>query len=226
MLVGLRRRSGKLDSLPGSPAVRGGLTEPHQPCGLAAVSAPGAVPRSRWRRRGGSPIADPRRARVRSGPRRSPLCFITRRFAPRTMLTGIAFVVAPSIRGRRARRIRGRIYGHEYLGSVELLCLFQNVVDAAHHPERLLGDVVVLPLAYCAEALDRFGHLEVLPRNAGELLGDEEGLREELLDLPGAAHGELVVLTQLVDSEDRDDVLQVLVALQDPLDLARHGVVV
>src|SRR2546426_7871560 len=67
------------------------------------------------RRRGGSPIADPRRARVRSGPRRSPLCFITRRFAPRTMLTGIAFVVSPRIRGRRARRIRSRIYDHEYL---------------------------------------------------------------------------------------------------------------
>src|SRR5881628_647597 len=112
-----------------------GDTQARQPCGLAAVSATGAVPRSRWRRRGGSPIADPRRARVRSGPRRSSLCFITRRFAPRTMLTGIAFVVAPSIRGRRARRIRGRIYGHEYLGAVELLCLFQNVVDAAHHPE-------------------------------------------------------------------------------------------
>src|SRR5438128_8484423 len=66
------------------------------------------------RRRGGSPIADPRGARVRSDPRRSPLCFITRRFAPRTMLTGIAFVVAPRSRGRRARRIRGRIYEHEY----------------------------------------------------------------------------------------------------------------
>src|SRR5881397_2362732 len=134
MLVGLRRRSGKLDSLPGSPAVRGGLTEPRQPCGLAAVSAKGAVPRSRWRRRGGSPIADPRRARVRSGPRRSSLCFITRRFAPRTMLTGIAFVVAPSIRGRRARRIRGRIYGHEYLGTLKTLDFGDIPVLVSHSP--------------------------------------------------------------------------------------------
>jgi len=92
-----------------------GDTQGRQPSGLAAVSATGAVPRSRWRRRGGSPIADPRWVRVRSGPRRSPLCFITRRFAPRTMLTGIAFVVAPCSRGRRARRIRGPIYEHEYL---------------------------------------------------------------------------------------------------------------
>src|SRR5438093_8956046 len=77
-----------------------GDTQARQPYGLAAVSATGAVPRSRWRRRGGSPIADPRRARVRSGPR------VGRRsasshgaFAPRTMLTGIAFVVAPSSQG-------------------------------------------------------------------------------------------------------------------------------
>ena len=61
------------------------------------------------RRRGGSPIADPRRARVRSGPR-------LRRRSSSTMLTGIAFVVSPRIRGRRARRIRSRIYDHEYLG--------------------------------------------------------------------------------------------------------------
>src|SRR5437867_567975 len=94
-----------------------GDTQARQPFGLAAVSATGAVPRSRWRRRGGSPIADPRGARVRSGPRRSPLCFITRRFAPRTMLTGIAFVVAPRSRGRRARRIRSRIHEPEYLVS-------------------------------------------------------------------------------------------------------------
>src|SRR5881296_2692347 len=73
-----------------------GDTQARQPCG---------------RRRGGSPIADPRRARVRSGPR-------LRRRSSSTMLTGIAFVVAPSIRGRRARRIRGRIYGHEYLGTL------------------------------------------------------------------------------------------------------------
>src|SRR5213593_3482615 len=67
---------------------------------------------------GGAGARSPTRAlaRVRSGPRRSPLCFITRRFAPRTMLTGIAFVVAPRIRGRRARRIRGRICEHGYLG--------------------------------------------------------------------------------------------------------------
>src|SRR5213593_841989 len=89
-----------------------GDTQARQPCG---------------RRRGGSPIADPRRARVRSGPR-------LRRRSSSTMLTGIAFVVAPSIRGRRARRIRGRIYGHEYLGGLETLDFGDIPVLVSHSP--------------------------------------------------------------------------------------------
>jgi hypothetical protein len=38
-------------------------------------------------------------------------------------------------------------------------------------------------------------------------------LREESLDLPCAAHHEFIFISQLVDAEDRDDVLQVLIAL-------------
>jgi len=44
-----------------------------------------------------------------------------------------------------------------------------------------------------------------------------ERLGEELLDLPRPGDRELVVLRQLVHAEDRDDVLQVLVPLQDQL---------
>ena len=55
--------------------------------------------------------------------------------------------------------------------------------------------------------------------------GDEEGLREEALDLAGARDDELVVLAELVHAEDGDDVLQVLVLLEDRLDLARDVVV-
>ncbi|MEZ5287021.1 MAG: hypothetical protein R2712_19890 [Vicinamibacterales bacterium] len=60
---------------------------------------------------------------------------------------------------------------------------------------------------------------------ARELRGHEEGLREEPLNLAGAGHGAPVFLGQLVDAEDGDDVLQVLVALQDLLHLARDVVV-
>src|SRR3546814_12290661 len=60
---------------------------------------------------------------------------------------------------------------------------------------------------------------------AGELLGHVEGLGEELLDLPRPGHGDLVVLRELVHAEARDDVLEVLVALEAGLDLPRHAVV-
>ena len=67
------------------------------------------------------------------------------------------------------------------------------------------------------------GH--VLARLAGEDLGDEERLREEALDAARAVDEQLVVLAQLLDTQDGDDVLQLLVALQDPHDLARDVVV-
>ena len=56
-------------------------------------------------------------------------------------------------------------------------------------------------------------------------LGHEERLREEPLDPPGAVDDELVVFGELVDAEDRDDVAQLLVALEDRLDAAGDVVV-
>ena len=65
----------------------------------------------------------------------------------------------------------------------------------------------------------------VEPVDAGELLGHVGVLRQEPLDPAGPVHDDLVLLGQLVDTEDRDDVLELLVALQDLLDPDR-GVVV
>jgi hypothetical protein len=76
------------------------------------------------------------------------------------------------------------------------------------------------------EAGDRVLELDVLARRARELLGDEVRLREEPLDLPRAGDDELVLVGELVHPEDRDDVLQVLVALEDLLDARRDAVVV
>ena len=56
-------------------------------------------------------------------------------------------------------------------------------------------------------------------------LGDEERLRQEPLDPAGPVDDQLVVLGQLVDAEDRDDVLQLAVALEDRLDAAGDVVV-
>ena len=75
------------------------------------------------------------------------------------------------------------------------------------------------------KAADRVGLLHILPLGAGEGLGHAERLGEELLDLARAGHRELVVLRQLVHAQDRDDVLEVLVPLEDGLDPARDVVV-
>ena len=59
----------------------------------------------------------------------------------------------------------------------------------------------------------------------GELLGHEEGLRQEALDLAGARDDQLVLFRQLIHAEDGDDVLQGLVLLQDFLDRTGDAVV-
>ena len=64
-----------------------------------------------------------------------------------------------------------------------------------------------------------------LAGDAGEDLGDVEGLRQEALDLARARHDQLVLFGQLVHAENGDDVLQRLVALQHLLDRAGDLVV-
>src|SRR4029079_7584614 len=101
-----------------------------------------------------------------------------------------------------------------------------DVLDRADHVEGRLGQVVVLPSDDRVEARDRVLELHVLAGRARELLGDEVRLREEPLDLPRPRDDELVLVGDLVHPEDRDDVLEVLVPLEDLLDARRDAVVV
>src|SRR5437773_891265 len=83
----------------------------------------------------------------------------------------------------------------------------------------------VLPaLGHFLETAHGVSHVDVLTLEAGERFGDGEGLRKESLDLTGACHRGLVVVGKLVDAQDRDDILQILVALQDLLDRLRRVV--
>src|SRR5690242_13682523 len=68
-------------------------------------------------------------------------------------------------------------------GLLHLLGGGEHVLDAAGHVEGALRDVVVLALDDFLEALDGVGDRHVLALQAGELLGDEERLREEPLQL-------------------------------------------
>src|SRR5215471_12827570 len=101
-----------------------------------------------------------------------------------------------------------------------------HAFDTALHEERRLRHVVVLALDDLPEAADRLADRDVLARRAGEHLGDVERLRQEALDPTRAVDRDLVLVRQLLDAEDRDDVLELLVALEDLLDLRRDVVVV
>ncbi len=59
---------------------------------------------------------------------------------------------------------------------------------------------------------------------AGKGLGHKERLGQETLELTGPIHGHLVLLGEFVHAEDRDDVLQFLVTLQNLQHLLRRVV--
>src|SRR5580704_5528246 len=56
-------------------------------------------------------------------------------------------------------------------GSLHLLGLRQHIVDGALHIERLLGDLVVLPVGDLLEAADGVGELHVHTLEARKLFG-------------------------------------------------------
>src|SRR5688500_16149024 len=98
---------------------------------------------------------------------------------------------------------------------LDLRGLALDVVEATAHEERLLREVVEVAVGDLRERLDGVGQRHGRALDAGELLGDVGVLTEEALDATGAVDEDLVLLGQLVDAEDRDDVLQLLVALED-----------
>jgi hypothetical protein len=76
------------------------------------------------------------------------------------------------------------------------------------------------------EALDCVFQLHVFPFAPGELRRDVEWLREELLNLARPRHDQLVFVRQFIETEDRDDVLKIFVALQKLLNCHRRVVVI
>src|SRR5580704_6768121 len=91
----------------------------------------------------------------------------------------------------------------------------ENFVDSAHHVERLLWNIIVLALDDFLEAAHGVFDLDVFAFEAGELRGNEHGLRKEFFDTACAGDGALVFVGKFFDTENGDDVLQVLVALKN-----------
>ena len=101
--------------------------------------------------------------------------------------------------------------------------LLLGLLDDADVHERRLGEVVPLALAQLLEAADGLLDRRDVALLAGERLGDDERLRQELLDAAGAVDDLLVLLAQFLDAEDGDDVLQFAVALEDLPDAVGDG---
>ncbi len=99
----------------------------------------------------------------------------------------------------------------------ELFGFGEDGVDIADKIEGLFGDIIVFAFADLAETTDGVFEFDELAGDVGELLGNEEGLREEALDASSACDGEFVVFAEFVHTEDGDDVLEVFVALEDLL---------
>src|SRR5215208_121785 len=107
----------------------------------------------------------------------------------------------------------------------QLLGVRADVVDRARQEEGLLRQRVGLALEDLLERCDRVLDRHVLPGPPGEDLGHRERLAHEPLQAASPGDRRLVLLGELVDPEDRDDLLEVLEALQDALCLAGDVVV-
>ncbi|GMR43041.1 hypothetical protein PMAYCL1PPCAC_13236 [Pristionchus mayeri] len=108
----------------------------------------------------------------------------------------------------------------------ELLSLLEDVINTSLHVEGNLGKMIEFSLEDHLESLDSILQTDELSCVTSEDLSHLEGLGQELLDLTGAGHSQLVVLRQLVHSKNGDDVLKRLVVLEDLLDTTSNVVMV
>src|ERR1035438_1578076 len=121
--------------------------------------------------------------------------------------------ICKSVTSSRTRARSGVATSRERVSAMGLRLLqfrrfLDYFLDGSLHVERLFGQIVVLAFDNFAAALDGIGEGDVLALVAGELLGDVEGLGEELLDFAGAGHDELFLVGEFVDAENSDDVLE------------------
>src|ERR1051325_1243056 len=98
-----------------------------------------------------------------------------------------------------------------------LLLLLADFFDAAAHVKVAFADVVVFAFEDFLESFNGVRDWNLFAFAAGENLRDGERLAQEALHLARAGNGEFVVGRQFIHTENRDDVLEILVALQDLL---------
>src|SRR4029077_8569514 len=102
---------------------------------------------------------------------------------------------------------------------------FDDLINAAFHVKRLLRNVIVLAFQHLAEAAHRVCNLHIASLQAGKLLGNVKRLREELLNFARARHDYFLVFAEFIDTQNGNDVLQVIISLQNFLYALGHIVV-
>ena len=82
--------------------------------------------------------------------------------------------------------------------------------------------MVVIASNQTFKAFDRLIEWHLNAWRSGEDFRNVKWLRQEPLNLPGARHNQFVVFRQFIHTENGDDVLQRLIALENPLDVPRN----
>mmetsp|Transcript_125626 Transcript_125626/g.217513 ORF Transcript_125626/g.217513 Transcript_125626/m.217513 type:complete len:200 (+) Transcript_125626:28-627(+) len=107
----------------------------------------------------------------------------------------------------------------------QLSCLCLDISHASNHVKGILRNTIATAREDLLKIVDCGLEINKCARSSCEDLCNEERLRHEALDLPRAGHNELVLLAELIHTQDRDDVLQRLVILEDLLNGSRYIVV-
>ena len=100
------------------------------------------------------------------------------------------------------------------------LCFFLDVLDCSDIEKCILRILVHLTIYDGLEALDSLLYRHIDTLDTCEVLGYVEWLSEELLDFSCSVYKHLVLICQLLHTEDCDDILQLLVLLENLLYLS------
>lgn len=100
------------------------------------------------------------------------------------------------------------------------------LINIAFVEEVFLWDVVEFT---CDDHLESFHCIftfDVDTWSPGELLSDKEWLREKSLDFTSTSNSDFIIFSELIHTEDGDDILEFFVSLEDFLDLTSDGIVI
>src|SRR5579875_3887351 len=106
-----------------------------------------------------------------------------------------------------------------------LFCFFEDFFDSATVTEVRFWNVIVLAFENFLKAANGVLNWYIFTRDTGKLFTNEEWLGQEVLNLTSTSNCQLVIVAQLVHTQNCDDILQFTVTLENLLDAASHLVV-